>query len=217
MPVCHRGCSRAWPADRCCPRSSSRTGRRAPGRRRSGGARRASSGSRPGARAASPSPRTDRPRRRRPRRSPRPASWCATSAWWPAWCAAPRCARPPSPAPDRVRGRAWRPTSEARASRCMAWRHGLHMAMRARCGDLEALRYRLQSLAAQCRANGLDLRRRQARQIGQRALADLGAFAIGLAQQHGGRRASVRHNMNMHAYIYTSTTSKIQEQNMPTS
>ena len=59
---CRRGCSRAWPADRCCPRSSSRTGRRAPGRPRSDGARRASSGSCPGARAASPSPRTDRPR-----------------------------------------------------------------------------------------------------------------------------------------------------------
>jgi hypothetical protein len=51
---------------------------------------------------------------------------------------------------------------------------------------ISKLRDRLHRLAAQRRANGLDLRGRQARQIGQRALADLGALAVGLTQQHGG-------------------------------
>ena len=63
-------------------------------------------------------------------------------------------------------------------------RHGLHLAVRTRRGNRERLRYRLPGLTAQRRADGLDLRHRQARQIGQRALADLAAVAIGLAQQH---------------------------------
>ena len=66
-------------------------------------------------------------------------------------------------------------------------RHGVHMAVRARGGDLQRLRCRLQGLTAQRRTNGLDLRGRQTRQIGQRSLAHLRALAVRLAQQHRGR------------------------------
>jgi hypothetical protein len=82
-----------------------------------------------------------------------------------------------------------------------AQRNALNVAVRTRCRDLEGLRCRLQCLAAQRRANGLDLRRRQARQIRQRALADLGALSVGLTQQHRGGRTAIRHDENMHAYI----------------
>ena len=74
------------------------------------------------------------------------------------------------------------------------------MTVRTRRSDFEGLRYRLPRVTAQRRADSLDLRHRQARQIGQRSLADLAAVAIGLAQEHRGRRTSVRHDVDMHVY-----------------
>lgn len=43
----------------------------------------------------------------------------------------------------------------------------------------------MQDIAAQGGTNGLDQRGGQSRQIGQRALANLGAFTVGLTQEDG--------------------------------
>lgn len=53
-------------------------------------------------------------------------------------------------------------------------------------------------------AKVLDQRRIPVRQVGQRALDDLAALAIPLAQQDGGRRAAVGGGLDVHAYMVSS-------------
>jgi hypothetical protein len=61
--------------------------------------------------------------------------------------------------------------------------HRLHMAMRARGGDLEGLRQRHEGFALQRAANDLDQRLGQVRQVAQRLVLDLAVFAIAAPQQ----------------------------------
>ena len=94
--------------------------------------------------------------------------------------------------------------------------HGLHMAVRQRASDLERLRHRLQDLSAKGSANRINLVGRQTRQIGQRALANLGALAIGLTQQNRRVGAPVWNYLNMQVYIYRSLQSHGQVNYMST-
>ena len=76
--------------------------------------------------------------------------------------------------------------------------------------NLECLRHWLQHFPTQAGANGLYLQRRQIRQIGQRALANLVALAVGLTKQHGRGRFAVWDDVNVHAYYYSKFSSQTQ-------
>src|ERR1700722_7524688 len=55
-----------------------------------------------------------------------------------------------------------------------------------------------QQLVAKQTPQRLDLGRRPVRDVGQRALPDLAALAIGLPQQVGGRRSPIRNPIHVH-------------------
>ena len=50
---------------------------------------------------------------------------------------------------------------------------------------------------------------RQRRQVGQGALANLGAFTVGLAQQNGGGGASIWDDIYVHVYIVQQIANNI--------
>ena len=77
----------------------------------------------------------------------------------------------------------------------------LHVAVGARGSDLERLRNGLHVLAGEHGADCCDLRTGEARQVGERSFAHLRSLAIGLAQQHGGRRAAVGDDVDVHVYL----------------
>ncbi|SAL07667.1 hypothetical protein AWB78_08680 [Caballeronia calidae] len=67
--------------------------------------------------------------------------------------------------------------------------------------DLEERRWCDQSLAPQHLADQLDLPGGQRGEIGEGAFLDGLAVAVGLAQQHGGRRVAVRNDVDVHAHV----------------
>ena len=77
----------------------------------------------------------------------------------------------------------------------------LHVPVRARGHHLEEFCGRGERFAAQNRANGKDLLLGERRQISQRPFAYARALAEGFAQQIGGARAAVGHDVNMHGCI----------------
>ena len=79
--------------------------------------------------------------------------------------------------------------------------NGLHVPVRARGNRLEEFCGRGERFAAQNRANGKDLLLGERRQISQRPFAYARALAEGFAQQIGGARAAVGHDVNMHGCI----------------
>ena len=106
--------------------------------------------------------------------------------------------------------------------------HRLDMAMGLRRDDRKGFGDGREPVAAQHGPDRLDLLCRQAGEVCKSAFFDLAVFAVGFTQEHGGWRATVWHDLDMHVYYmpyyqhgyklistYYMSTNKISQRRQP--
>ena len=94
--------------------------------------------------------------------------------------------------------------------------HGLHVPVRVRGNRFEELAGRGECLAPQNGTDGEDLRIGERREIRQRPLAHARAFTERFAQQVGGARVAVRHDIDVHGCIMRQFTPTVKPNYMAT-